>query len=141
MARPSTSRASEQDHIEILEASTPTQVFNSFIYAGRGILYVLRNERNARIHLVFAVLAFISGVLLGLTNAELAAVFFAILLVFLAEVINTAFEKTLDLIDRNHNPQIQIIKDMAAGAVLIAALGAIAVGVVTFTPYVLGAVW
>ncbi len=141
MAQRLSSKQPVPEHTEILQTSTPRQVLMSFVYAGTGILYVLRHERNARIHLVFAIIAFISGVLLGLTNAELAGVFFSILLVFLAEVINTAFEKTLDLIDRNHNPQIQIIKDMAAGAVLIAALGAIAIGVVTFTPYVMAALW
>lgn len=141
MARSVQTPKTPPQHKEILEASTPRQVLMSFVYASQGILYVLRNERNARIHLVFAIIVFITGVLLGLTNAELAGVSFAILLVFLAEVVNTAFEKTLDLIDQNHNPQIQIIKDMAAGAVLIAALGAIAIGVVTFTPYVMEVLW
>lgn len=110
-------------------------VVKSFLYATQGLLYVVKYERNARIHLLLALSALILGLVLDLTNAELAGVFFAVILVFLAEVVNTAIEKTLDLIDQNHNPQIMIVKDMAAGAVLVAALGAIVIGVVTFTPH------
>jgi diacylglycerol kinase (ATP) len=53
----------------------------------------------------------------------------------LAEIFNTAIEKTLDLIDTEHNPRIMIIKDMAAGAVLVAAVAAVLMGVVIFGPY------
>jgi diacylglycerol kinase (ATP) len=106
-----------------------------FHYASKGVLYVLQYERNARAHLLFAVLAFVLGVFLRVTDTQLAAIFFAIIIVFLAEIFNTAIEKTLDLIDTDHNPQIMIIKDMAAGAVLVAAGAAALMGVVIFGPY------
>jgi diacylglycerol kinase (ATP) len=106
-----------------------------------GVWYVLRGERNARIHLIIAVLVFAAGRFLALSNAELAAIFFAILIVFLAEIVNTALEKTLDLIDTKPNAQIKIVKDMAAGAVLVAATGAIVIGFAIFYSYVLEALW
>ncbi len=56
---------------------------------------------------------------------------------FLAEVLNTAIEKTLDLIEPEHNGKVAIIKDMAAGAVLVAAVGAFIIGSVIFWPYLL----
>ena len=110
-------------------------------HAGRGIAEVLRSERNARIHVVAALGALLVGVLLGVSTAELAAIFFVILLVFLAELFNTVIEKTLDLIDSHDNPKIKLIKDMTAGGVLIAAIGAIIIGITIFWPYILGLVW
>jgi diacylglycerol kinase len=107
-----------------------------FGFAFKGLWYVLRYERNARIHLVAAFFAFGLGIYLGVTHVELAAIFFAIIIVFFAEIVNTAFEKTLDLIDTQHNPKIAIIKDMAAGAVLVTASAAALVGLVIFTPYI-----
>jgi diacylglycerol kinase len=111
------------------------RVIAGFIHAWHGIIYVFRYERNARIHLLFAVLAFLTGIVLGVTNVELAAIFFAVILVFFAEIVNTAFEKTLDIIDPKEHPQIKIVKDMAAGAVLITSLAAATIGVVIFVPY------
>jgi diacylglycerol kinase len=111
-------------------------ILKSFYYARRGIGHILRYERNARIHLVSAVLVLIAGWLVGLSDAELAAVFFAIIIVFLAEIINSAFEKTLDIIRPEHSEQVRMVKDMAAGAVLVAAIGAAIIGVSTFGPHV-----
>lgn len=106
-------------------------------HALRGLRYVVRYERNARIHLVLAFLALLLGLELRVTDAQLAAIFFAILIVFLAEVINTAFEKTLDIISPEHHPEVKIIKDMAAGAVFVAAVGAVIIGLMIYVPYIL----
>ena len=114
---------------------------SSLRYALVGLWYILKSEPNARIHLVTAVAVFTAGLALGLSNAELAAIFFAIIIVFLAEIINTAFEKTLDIIDPEYSPQVKLIKDMAAGAVLVASIGAVIIGVAIFRPYVLGLLW
>jgi diacylglycerol kinase (ATP) len=107
----------------------------SFYYAVKGLAHVARYERNARVHLLFAILAFLTGVFLHVSDTQLAAIFFAIIIVFLAEIFNTAIEKTLDLIDTRENHQIMVIKDMAAGAVLVAAVSAVLMGVVIFGPY------
>ncbi len=110
-------------------------------HAGNGVLEVLRSERNARLHILAALAALTLGVFLGVEPAELAAIFFVILLVFLAELFNTAIEKTLDLIDGKNNPRIKVIKDITAGGVLIAAVGAVIIAVVIFWPYILGFIW
>ncbi|MFI5240493.1 MAG: diacylglycerol kinase [Candidatus Saccharimonadia bacterium] len=108
-----------------------------FKYALVGLEHILRNEQNARIHLVVAVTVLVIGFIVGLTSEELAAVFFAIIIVFIAEVLNTAIERTLDLIEPEVNGKVAIIKDMSAGAVLVAATGATIIGVVIFWPYML----
>jgi diacylglycerol kinase len=104
-------------------------------------MHVFEHERNARIHLGIAAIAFALGLLLKVTDVELAAVFFAVVLVFLTEIINTVIERTLDLIDIEENPRIKLIKDMAAGAVLVAAVAAVMIGIVIFGPYILRLIW
>lgn len=109
----------------------------SLNYALEGIGYVIRHERNARIHLILAIFALALGFFLKVTDAQLAAIFFAVIIVFLAEIINTAFEKTLDILSPNHHPEVKIIKDIMAGAVLVAASGALIIGLIIYTPYIL----
>ncbi len=113
-------------------------IIRAFGYAFTGVWYILRHERNARIHLLIAVGVLLSGWILNISNAELAAIFFAIILVFLAEILNTAIEKTLDVINPDHSEKVALIKDMAAGAVLVASIGAAIIGVAIFWPYLVG---
>ena len=113
----------------------------SFATAFQGIVYVVRVERNARFHLIIAIITLLIAVLLGVSNAELAAIFFAIIMVFIAEVINTAIEKILDIVEPKHSEDVRIIKDIAAGAVLVAAIGAAAIGLAIFVPYFTDLLW
>jgi diacylglycerol kinase len=110
-------------------------------HAWHGVLHVFRHERNARLHLMFAFLAFLMGVWLQVSDAELAAVFFAVIIVFLAEIFNTAIERILDLIDPNENEQVKLIKDMSAGAVFLAAVAAVMIGVAIFVPEIVRVIW
>lgn len=112
----------------------------SFGHAWRGVRYVVKHEKNARIHLVFAIVILLLGLILQLTAGDLAAILLAVIIVFFAEIMNTAFEKTLDIVEPNHHPQVKLIKDMAAGAVLVTAIAAVAIGIVIFTPYLV-ALW
>ena len=117
------------------------QFLYSLWTAFMGVVFVVRVERNARLHLIISVLVLGFAVFLGVSNAELAAVFFACLLVFTTEVVNTGLEKTLDLIEPGHHEQVRIVKDIAAGAVLVASIGALAVGAAIFTPYIVELLW
>ena len=116
-------------------------IIKSFKDAVTGIAHILRSERNARIHvgIAFAVLAV--GIMLNLSVIELAATFFSIITIFLAEIANTALEKTLDLIEPHPNDKIRLVKDMAAGAVLIASVGAAVIGIIIFWPYLAEILW
>lgn len=116
-------------------------LLTSFSHAVRGLGYVLRLERNARIHLFLAMMALVLGLVLDVSNLGLAAIFFAIVLVFLAEIMNTAIEKTLDLIDLNHNGKIKLIKDMAAGAVLVTSVAALIIGTMILAPPLMEVLW
>ena len=129
------------DHTERVHPYAQLGFFRSMVNAWHGVMHVFRHERNARIHLMFAILALVLGVYLRVSDAELAAVFFAVILVFLAEIFNTAVERTLDLIDPKENPQIKMIKDMSAGGVLVAAVAAILIGAAIFGPLLVEKLW
>lgn len=106
----------------------------SFGYAGAGIGYLLRSQRNARIHLVLAIAAILLALWLKISTVEWAVLSLTIGLVFLAEAFNTAIESTIDLLSPDVHPLAKIAKDTAAGGVLLAAVTALVVGVFLFLP-------
>jgi diacylglycerol kinase (ATP) len=106
----------------------------SFVYAWEGIVSFFRWEQNAQIHLVITFLVLVLSVTLGVSNWEAIAVVFSIAFVWVAEMINTAIEKTIDFVSMERHPQIKLIKDIAAGAVLVASLTAVIVGSFIFIP-------
>lgn len=106
----------------------------SFKYASRGLREVIKSERNAKIHVFFAILAIVLSLLFKISLLEFLFVFISIVLVFFAEITNTAVEKTLDLISQEKNHLVQLIKDMLAGAVLVTAIGALVVAGCVFGP-------
>lgn len=116
-------------------------IIKNFKYALIGLGHILKSERNARIHLAVAIAVSIATIVLDLPATEMVAIFFAILTVFIAEIFNTVIEKTLDLVHPAESPKVALIKDMAAGAVLVTAVGAAVMGFVIFMPYVLDLLW
>lgn len=114
--------------------------FKSFSYAFKGLKYVLSSERNARLHVIFALLALVASIALRIALEEWLFVVISITLVFFAEIVNTALEKTLDLISQENNQLVKLIKDMMAAAVLVTAIGAVIVALVVFLPRVVSIV-
>jgi diacylglycerol kinase (ATP) len=85
-----------------------------------------------RFHFYTLVAVLLSGLLLNLDNRDMLVLVFAITLVIVAEMINTAIEATVDMITENYNPAAKLAKDVAAGAVLIAAMNAVIAGILIF---------
>lgn len=106
----------------------------SFKYAWEGIVSFFRWEHNAQIHLAITFFVLVLSVTLGLTKWEAIAVVFSIAFVWIAEMFNTAIEKSIDFVSTEVHPQIKLVKDISAGAVLIAAITAIIVGCIIFIP-------
>lgn len=104
----------------------------SFNYAIDGIVYTLRTQRNMRIHVTLAVLTLLAALFLRIGRFEFLALLFAITLVLIAELINTSVEAAVDLAVDTLDPSAKIAKDVAAGAVLVAAIDALVVGYVVF---------
>ncbi|CAN5284825.1 diacylglycerol kinase family protein [soil metagenome] len=96
--------------------------------------YCVRTQRNLRIHLSITVLVLAASAALRVTLPELAVLVFCIMVVIVAEMLNTALECSIDLITSDYHPLAKLSKDVSAGAVLVASLGASAVGVIIFLP-------
>ncbi|MDX6522742.1 MAG: diacylglycerol kinase [Gaiellales bacterium] len=104
----------------------------SFNYAFEGIIYVVRTQRNMRVHFVVALSVLPLGVLLGVTRFELLALLLSVSFVLIAEMFNTALEKAIDVATNSFDPLARTAKDVAAGAVLVAAVNATFVGYLVF---------
>lgn len=111
------------------------KLFNSFMYASRGVVNLLKSEQNARIHLIYAITVATLAYILSITRIEAIILFFAVTLVIAVEIINTAIEKLLDIVHPESSKAVEFIKDAMAGAVLIASIIALVVSVLIFMPY------
>ena len=109
----------------------------SFTYAGRGLRTMLVSQHNAWIHGGATLIALSSGVLLAVDRSEWMALILAIVAVWSAEAINTAFEFLCDVASPDFHPLVEKAKDVAAGAVLVTALGALAIAALVFVPHLL----
>ena len=109
----------------------------SFGHAGRGVWAALRSEVHLRFHATATVVVIGLGFYCGITRLEWALLALAVAGVWTAELLNTAIEALTDLASPAWHPLAGKAKDVAAGAVLLAALGALVVGALVFGPYLL----
>jgi len=112
-------------------------MLRSFGFAFAGIGHLIRTQRNARIELAIGIAAVVAGLILGLSSAEWAALVVTICLVLILEGLNTSLELAVDLASPELHPKAKAAKDLAAGTVLIAAVGSVVVGVLLFGPKLL----
>ena len=105
-------------------------------HALHGIAYVLRSQHNAWIHAVVTILVAAAGFLFQLSAAEWCCIVIAASSVWTAEALNTALELLADAAIEDLHPLVGHAKDVAAGAVLVTAIGAGIVGVIIFWPYI-----
>ena len=113
------------------------RLIRSFGYAFAGIGHSLRTQANLRIHVLAAVCVVAAGLLLQLSAIEWAVLVVTIMIVMSAELFNSAIEAVIDRVGSEPHPLSKIAKDMAAGAVLIGAIGAVIVGLLIFGPRLL----
>lgn len=111
-----------------------TGLAGSFRNAFRGVATAIRSEPNARIHLAATAAVTAAGIFFRCSPGEWAVLAIATGCVWTAELLNTAIEKSMDLLHPDHHPLVKNIKDMAAGAVLIAAIAAIVAAGCIFLP-------
>jgi diacylglycerol kinase len=109
---------------------------DSFGNAFKGLYRLLRDEQNARIHVVITMFVFASAIILDISRLEAAILFIAVILVFSMEIINTAIEELIDHLHPHKHETIARIKDGMAGAVFISAIIATAVAFLVFYPHV-----
>ena len=107
---------------------------NSADFALQGIRRFFSNEKNGQIQAVFGLAAILLGFIFSITAFQWLLVLFCIGLVISLEMINSAIEKFCDLVTTDYHPGIKIIKDVAAGSVLVASLFSLITGLVIFIP-------
>ena len=111
----------------------PPTIVESFNFAIEGIIHVLRTQRNMRIHFGIAIGVLVAALAFDVSRLELIALLLAIAFVLIAEMVNTAIEAAVDVASTSFDPMAKLAKDIGAGAVLIAAVNAIAVGYLVFS--------
>ncbi|WDM24438.1 diacylglycerol kinase family protein [Paenibacillus polymyxa] len=104
----------------------------TFRYAAEGVMYALRTQVNMRIHVAVALLVIVAGLNLHISRLDWLFVCMAIAIVIVAELFNTAVEAAVDLISPDIHPLAKAAKDTAAGAVLLAAVFAVIIGIFVF---------
>src|SRR4051812_40687521 len=108
-------------------------VLDSFNYAFEGIIHVLRTQRNMRIHFAIAFVVLILALIVNVTKLELIALLISVTFVLIAEMLNTAVEAAIDIATTSFDPMAKLAKDIAAGAGVIAARKAPALGFIVLS--------
>jgi diacylglycerol kinase (ATP) len=110
---------------------SPT-IFDSFNNAFEGIIHVLRTQRNLRLHFAIAFVVLVLALIVNVEKLQLIALLISIAFVLITEMLNTALEAGIDIATTSFDPMAKLAKDIAAGAVLVAAVNALAVGYLVF---------
>lgn len=118
---------------------TLSKRLKSFRYAWAGVMTFIRTEHNARLHLLAALAVVVSGLYFEISRIEWIIIVLCVGLVFTAEAFNTAIEYLCNVVHPEFNLTIKKVKDIAAGAVLIAAISSAVVGGLIFIPYLMRA--
>lgn len=108
------------------------RMIRSFNFAISGIIQALKTEPNMKIHFIIAFLVLFASLLLNFSRVEMVILLLTVGMVITAEMINTALEKTIDLITDDYQPLAKLVKDVAAGAVLVTAVIAVVVAYLLF---------
>ena len=109
----------------------------SIALALKGILYAFKTQHNIWIHIFVMVFVITAGFIFRLNLIEWGLIVFAIGIVLVSELINTAIESLVDFISPNYNKNVGLIKDVAAGAVLISAITSVVIGLIIFLPKII----
>ncbi len=109
----------------------------SFKYAFEGIHYAFKNDQNLLAHLLVAFLVINASMALRVSPYEMGILGLTIMMVIIAEMVNSAIEKMVDLITKEHRQEAKIAKDVSAGMVLLTAIAAMIIGTLIFVPYLI----
>ena len=124
---------SQKNRIESYKTSS--NVLKSFKYAFSGISYVLKNSRNFKIQLIFAVTSLMIGFLLQISQSNYVILIATIMSVLILEILNTSIESIVDLVvQKEFSSLAKISKDTSAGAVLLASINSVIIAVYIFVP-------
>jgi diacylglycerol kinase (ATP) len=113
------------------------RLIKSFEHAFEGLEHAYNRDQNLRIHFIIAIVVVITSILFKVNPFEMGILGIMILLVMVTEMINTAIERMVDLITKEHREDAKIAKDVAAGMVFLTAAGSLIVGFLIFLPHII----
>ncbi len=113
-----------------------SKFFQSFVYAFEGIVYAFTHDQNLKFHFFAAFCVILSSIFFKVSGFEMGILGIMILLVICTEMINSAIEQMVNLITNEHRKEAKIAKDVAAGMVLLTAIGSVIVGFLIFLPHI-----
>jgi len=112
-----------------------SRLTRSFHYAGRGLKHVFLEEQSFRIQVIIGLIVLILALCFNVKVWEGVALLLVIMMVLVLELINSIFERIVDVLKPRMHPYVEVVKDIMSATVLIASLGAIIVGILIFYPY------
>jgi diacylglycerol kinase (ATP) len=115
-----------------MEKTKNKTIADSFNAAIEGFLFVVKTQRNMRIHFLLALLVLLLGIYLNFTRVELIMLLLTSAIVLISEMINTAIEIVMDFVEASHSHWVKMVKDITAGSVLVASVSAVIVGYFLF---------
>jgi len=130
-------RAGEVNFVMVDKPFSLRGRLKSFTYAIQGVGIILKTQHNAWLHCLGTVLVCATGLAFGISSAEWCWLIPAVMVVWTAEALNTAFELLCDVASPQYHPLVKKAKDAAAGAVLICAIGSTVVGLLVFGPHII----
>ena len=110
---------------------------NSFKYAFEGIATFFKSQTHPKIHLTAAILVTLCGIYFKISETEWMVLIITIIIVIVSEAFNSAIELLCDKVSEEYHPKIKQVKDISAGAVLMAAIASIIIGVIIFLPRII----
>ena len=114
------------------ERERDRRIVDSFNFAIEGLTEAIRNEKHMKVHILLAIIVVILAILTNAAKSEILIISVSVSFVMITELINTSVEALVDLISPKRHPLAKLAKDVAAGAVLIAAINALCVGYLIF---------
>ena len=125
-----------RSEFDVKEEHSVKALIKSFQHAFCGILTSFVIGRNIKVHYIAALAAILGGLYFGISKVEFLIILLVSTQVICLEMVNTAIEKTVDLVTVEYHLYAKIAKDIAAGAVLVAAIFATIIGGIIFLPYI-----
>ena len=125
-----------RSEFDVKEEHSVKALIKSFQHAFCGILTSFVIGRNIKVHYIAALAAILGGLYFGISKVEFLIILLVSTQVICLEMVNTAIERTVDLVTSEYHLYAKIAKDIAAGAVLVAAIFAIVIGGIIFLPYI-----
>lgn len=116
--------------------SSFVRFLKGFVHAGRGIITALQEQQNLKIHFLATIAVIGAGIFFPVSRAEWVLLLLTIGFVWVSEMVNTSLEYLTDIVTQEYHPLAAKVKDVAAGAVLVASVIAVVIAVLIFGKYV-----